>query len=159
MNKTMFATSNLIPPAWSGYSRIKGTQNGMYGSSAIMCIAAATPEWVRDLENSMLEMLEGLRSPNWNGRGEKEANAASYTNAIKLIADLSKLVGIRKPHPTLSPTGNFAFCWDDGKTGMDLEVLPDGSFVFSYWNDVESVCIDEKTDDARRIAELLTYAA
>lgn len=64
---------------------------------------------------------------NWDSYGAASIDPDSVHRAQRLLWALCAQ-GIPRPTVTATPTGNAAFCWDDGRASVDVEVCPDDLF-------------------------------
>ena len=120
-----------------------------------MAINTEKPEWLSEVNADLTEILENCLDSNWDGRNATGLDSKSFVNAIAIVNDLSKIVGIKRPIATLTCEGSIGFCWDDGIALLDLEVGAD-SMHCVYLNREAGEEIDMETSDLREIASLLT---
>jgi hypothetical protein len=130
------------------------TTDGMMGST-LFALRTVPPGWLHDCI-ARIEQLRSL-SANWNSYGALPIDLRSIMLAKSLLVELAFVDSIEEPTVTASPSGNVAFCWDDGERSLDVEVLPDNLLEYAYLNESQPSLDEEgQTCEVNKLAFLLT---
>ncbi|QDU47607.1 hypothetical protein Mal52_61420 [Symmachiella dynata] len=154
MTHTSFAaeSSTAISQSEALDATAGGTEEGL---------VFARRDFVADWLQDRLIALDQLRKleENWDSYGARSVDLTSIAIAAAIIKLLAEVIGICRPNIAASPAGNVGLSWEweDCSRELDVEILPDISFRYSYL-DEENPDLDREgtTRDLNIIANLLT---
>jgi hypothetical protein len=86
---------------------------------------------------TLIDRIEELRElqPNWDSYGAYAISPESIERAKLFVSAVPWADGIPEPSVTASGDGHVGFTWAEKRWGMDLEILPDGTYDY-YWYEV-----------------------
>ena len=133
-------------------TRADGTAEGL-----VVLARRDSADWSTDC----LDRIDRLRElkQNWDSYGAHPIDRNSIEVAKQLIRYYAQLTNIDCPRVAASPSGYVALSWEwqESSRELDLEILPDVTFRYSYINENHPTQDSEgETSDPGFIAHLLT---
>ncbi len=114
-----------------------------------------------DWSADCLDRIDRLRelNQNWDSYGANHVDLRSINVAKELVGMFAKVTGIDCPRVAASPAGYVALSWEwrEHSRELDLEILSDGTFRYSYIDEHQpNQDCEGETNDPNPIVYLLT---